>query len=107
MRRTQVMNRLVIALCLVFTSLAIGANSASANFGDSLTVTYDSGGGSSITATSTTTGGSVADPGVPTLAGHTFAGWYTAASGGTRVTWPYTLGRTSNFSVYAQWIDPS
>jgi hypothetical protein len=26
------MNRLVIALCLVFTSLAIGANSASANF---------------------------------------------------------------------------
>jgi uncharacterized repeat protein (TIGR02543 family) len=40
---------------------------------------------------------------VPTRAGYTFAGWYTAASGGTRVTYPYTHGRTSNFTLYARW----
>jgi uncharacterized repeat protein (TIGR02543 family) len=68
-----------------------------------LAVSYDSGGGSSVTATSTTTGGTVADPGAPTLAGYTFDGWYTAASGGSAITFPYTHGRTSDFTLFARW----
>jgi uncharacterized repeat protein (TIGR02543 family) len=68
-----------------------------------LTVSYDSGGGSSIAATLTTNVGTVADPGVPTRVGYTFAGWYSAASAGTLVTWPYTHGETDDFTVYARW----
>ena len=45
---------------------------------------------------------------VPTKAGHTFAGWYTAASGGTKVTGSYTVGSTDNVgnqsvTLYAHW----
>jgi uncharacterized repeat protein (TIGR02543 family) len=83
--RTQVMNRLFVALCLVFTSLALSANSVSA-IGDPLTVTYDSGGGSSVTATSTPVGGTVADPGDPTRAGRTFRGWTLGASTATAIS---------------------
>ena len=72
-----------------------------------LTVTYDTGGGSSITSSFARTAGTALFPGRPTRAGYRFAGWFTAASGGTRVTWPYTHGRTSSFTVYARWIDLS
>ena len=71
---------------------------------DSQAITYDSQGGSAITAGSTTTGGLIAaSPGTPTRLGYTFAGWFVAASGGTQISFPYTHGQTSSFTLYAQW----
>ena len=38
----------------------------------------------------------------PTRSGHTFAGWYTAASGGTKVATTTKIG-TANATIYAHW----
>jgi len=70
---------------------------------NTLAVTYDTQGGSSINAGSTTTAGNLTDPGIPTRNGHTFSGWFTEATGGTALAFPHTHGRTSNFTLFAQW----
>jgi uncharacterized repeat protein (TIGR02543 family) len=71
---------------------------------NSLAVTYDSQLGSSISNGTTVTGGSIeSSPGTPTRAGYTFDGWFTAQSDGTAVSFPYAHGRTSDFTLYAQW----
>jgi uncharacterized repeat protein (TIGR02543 family) len=71
---------------------------------NSLAVTYDSQLGSSISNGTTVTGGSIASsPGTPTRAGYTFDGWFTAQSGGTAISFPYSHGRNSDFTLYAQW----
>ena len=68
-------------------------------------VTYDTQGGSSIAAGSTIEGGTIlSSPGTPTRGSDTFKGWYTASSGGSLVTFPYTHGRTSAFTLWAQWV---
>lgn len=68
-----------------------------------LTVTFDSQGGSSVSNGTTTVGGTVADPGNPTRSGFTFNGWFTASSGGSAITFPYTHGQTADFTLFAQW----
>ena len=40
-------------------------------------------------------------PAAPTDAGYSFNGWFTAPSGGTALTSPYTL--TASTTLYAQW----
>ena len=71
---------------------------------NNLTVTYDTQGGSAIANGSTTTGGQIAaSPGTPTRAGYSFNGWFTASSGGTAISFPYTHNQTGNFTLYAQW----
>ncbi|MFZ9334212.1 MAG: InlB B-repeat-containing protein, partial [Ilumatobacteraceae bacterium] len=73
-----------------------------------LTVTYDSQGGSAISSGSTTVGGSIsASPGTPTRTGYTFNGWFVASSGGSQIVFPYTHGQTANFTLYAQWTGNS
>jgi uncharacterized repeat protein (TIGR02543 family) len=68
-----------------------------------LTVTYDSNSGSAVANGSTTSGGSVGvAPTEPTRSGYTFAGW-SATNGGSAITFPYTHGQTSNFTLYAKW----
>jgi uncharacterized repeat protein (TIGR02543 family) len=70
---------------------------------DSLTLTYNSNGGTSVSSVSTTTGGTIAlAPTAPTKAGYTFAGW-SATDGGVAVTFPYAHGKTVNFSLFAKW----
>ena len=70
-----------------------------------LTVTYDSQGGSAISSGTTTSGGSIAaSPGTPTRTGYSFNGWFAASSGGSAISFPYTHGQTTNFTLYAQWI---
>jgi uncharacterized repeat protein (TIGR02543 family) len=70
----------------------------------SLTITYDSQGGSAISAGSTTVGGSIASsPGTPTRSGYTFNGWFVASAGGGQISFPYTHNQTANFKLYAQW----
>ena len=42
----------------------------------------------------------------PTKTGYTFEGWYTAASGGSKVTSSTTMG-ASNTTIYAHWSGPN
>ena len=70
---------------------------------NTLTVSYDSQGGSAISNGSTTTGSTVSDPGNPTLNGYSFNGWFVASSGGSAISFPYTHGQTADFTLYAQW----
>ncbi len=69
------------------------------------TVTFDANGGNPPTPTSKTV---TFDAAYGTLAsvtrtGYTFAGWYTAASGGTQVTTSTLVTTASNHTLYAQW----
>ncbi len=70
----------------------------------SITVTYNSQGGSAITGGTTTVGGQIAaSPGTPTRSGYTFAGWFAAATGGSALTFPYTHNQNADFTLHAQW----
>ncbi|MGA1656275.1 MAG: glycine-rich domain-containing protein, partial [Ilumatobacteraceae bacterium] len=51
----------------------------------------------------TQTAGNVSDPGALTRSGYRFDGWFSASSGGTALSFPYTHGRTDDFTLYAQW----
>jgi uncharacterized repeat protein (TIGR02543 family) len=65
------------------------------------TVTFNSEGGSSVSAVHTAEGTSITLPAAPTRSGYTFVDWFTAASGGSEAPNPYTV--TSNVTLYAQW----
>lgn len=67
------------------------------------TVTYNANGGSVTPASAEYKGTALTLP-MPTRDGYAFNGWYTAASGGTKVEGPYTP--TANITLYAQWKDP-
>ena len=68
----------------------------------SFEITFNANGGS-VTTTSATTGadGKLATLPTPTRSGYRFNGWYTAASGGTKVTTSYQF--TADTTVYAHW----
>ncbi len=72
---------------------------------DDYTVTFDKNGGdtpsqASKTVTYDSTYGTLA---TVSRTGYTFAGWYTAASGGTQVTNTTTVGTAKNHTIYAHW----
>ena len=68
-----------------------------------LSVTYNTQGGSAIDTGSTLANGSIgASPGSPTRTGYTFGGW-SASQNGSAISFPYTHGQSSNFSLYALW----
>ncbi len=68
------------------------------------TVTLDPGGGSvSPTSIKVTYAGTYSGLPTPTRTGYTFNGWYTAASGGTKVTTSTKVTATANHTLYAQW----
>ena len=68
------------------------------------TVYFNAGGGyvspTSKTVTYALTYGTLP---TPTKQGHTFNGWFTSASGGTRITSGSTVSITSDITLYAQW----
>lgn len=66
-------------------------------------VTFDTDGGSSVANGSFNTDGSMNLPAAPTRSGYTFLGWFTASSGGTALSSPYSPSGTSNITLYAQW----
>ncbi len=70
----------------------------------SYNVNFDANGGSvdttSITALSDVALGTLP---VPTRTYYTFNGWYTSASGGTKVTAETKFARTEDITLYAQW----
>jgi uncharacterized repeat protein (TIGR02543 family) len=65
------------------------------------TLTFDSHGGSVMTAITAGEGTAVDKPADPTRDGYVFTGWYSAETGGTRYTWPHTL--TAGVTMHARW----
>lgn len=73
--------------------------------GNPYSVTYDAnGGGTPSPANKTVTYGSAyGDLATVSRAGYTFAGWYTAANGGTKVESSTTVATAENHTLYAHW----
>ena len=68
------------------------------------TVTYNANGGSVSPASKTVTYDSTyGDLATPTRTGYSFAGWFTAASGGTQITSGAKVTTASNHTIYAHW----
>lgn len=68
------------------------------------TVYFNANGGSTPTASKSVTYGSTYGTlPTPTRANYIFLGWYTAASGGSKVTSGSTVGITTNQTLYAHW----
>ena len=75
-----------------------------ANFGKNVTVSFNANGGSVGTASKTVTVGSTYGTlPVPSKSGYGFLGWYTASSGGSKVTASTSVTNTSNHTLYAHW----
>ena len=69
---------------------------------DTVTITYDANGGSVNPASvKILKNGSISSLPTPTRTGYTFNGWFTAASGGTKVTTSTTF--SVDTTIYAQW----
>lgn len=72
------------------------------------TITFDPNGGNvePTSATQALSGAAITLP-TPTRDGHTFAGWYTAASGGTKIgDANASYIPTASITIYAQWETP-
>jgi uncharacterized repeat protein (TIGR02543 family) len=69
------------------------------------TVTFDANGGSVSIPSATTKDGQIESLPTPTRTGYDFAGWYTAETGGTRITAGASL--TEDTTVYAHWTERS
>ena len=68
------------------------------------TVSFNANGGSvSTTSKKVTYASTYGTLPTPTKQGHTFNGWFTSASGGTRITSGSTVTITSDTTLYAQW----
>ena len=66
------------------------------------TVTFDPNGGTIVNTTAQTLNGLLASLPTPTAPlNHTFDGWYTAATGGVRITATYEF--TANTTIYAHY----
>ena len=75
---------------------------------NSYTLTYNANGGSvSPTTKSVTYSNTYGTLATPTRTGYTFAGWFTAASGGTQVTSSTKVTTASNHTIYAHWTGPN
>jgi uncharacterized repeat protein (TIGR02543 family) len=70
--------------------------------GNLLNVTYDSQGGTSVTAGSVRVGERLTAPTAPTRYGFIFSGWSWSQNGAALV-FPYAHGETSDFTLYALW----
>lgn len=83
-----------------------GNRSYTANFSvNSYTLTFNANGGSvSPASKSVAYGSNYGALPTPTRSGYTFDGWYTAASGGTKVSGSTTMG-AANATVHAHWTE--
>ena len=68
-------------------------------------VTFDTHGGTTVASQTVVTGSSISTSPVTTRTGYTFNGWYTAATGGTAITFPLIV--TANITIHAQWTATS
>ncbi len=65
------------------------------------TVTFNSNGGSAVSAQYICSGDKAVEPTAPKLTGYKFKGWYSATTGGTKYS--FTSAVTGNLTLYAQW----
>ncbi|WP_146070335.1 InlB B-repeat-containing protein [Arthrobacter sp. GMC3] len=65
---------------------------------DSHTVSFDTGGGSAVAPMTANYGTAISAPGVPTLAGHTFVGWFNGGS-----AWNFAAPVMGDMTLDAQW----
>ena len=65
------------------------------------TVSFNAEGGGAVSSLGGLDGTSVTLPSAPTYPGYIFDGWFTAASGGSPLTSPYTLA--GSVTLFAQW----
>jgi uncharacterized repeat protein (TIGR02543 family) len=65
------------------------------------TVTFDGNGGSGAASESVDVGDPATAPADPARAGHVFAGWYTAASGGSN--WNFATAVSGDLTLFAHW----
>jgi uncharacterized repeat protein (TIGR02543 family) len=75
---------------------------------NTLTVTFDSNGGTTVANGSVATAANLTAPTAPTRIGYTFVGWSTAeeadnGTAATLVTFPYAHPNTANFTLRARW----
>ena len=71
-----------------------------------ITVTYDSQGGSSVSSGSGLQGATISLASAPTYPGHTFAGWNTLSNGtGTNYAAGYTFTLESDVTLFAKWTN--
>jgi uncharacterized repeat protein (TIGR02543 family) len=69
-----------------------------------LDVTFNTNSGTAVTATTTRTTGVLPNTFTTTRAGYTFLGWFdNDALAGSAISFPYTHGKTANFTLYAKW----
>lgn len=67
-------------------------------------ITFNPNGGNvTTTAKTVESGGTYGELPTPTRTGWTFNGWYTATSGGTKITSSSTVNITNNQTLYARW----
>ena len=69
------------------------------------TISFESHGGSAVAAITVNEGTAVNKPADPARSDYTFTGWYSAETGGTLYSWPYTVN--GNVTMHAQWRDDS
>ncbi len=65
------------------------------------TVKFYSNGGTSVASKTAYAENKITAPTSPKKTAYTFLGWYTKLSGGTRISFPYTV--TKNVTLYAHW----
>ena len=73
---------------------------------NTLAVTFNSQDGTSVGDGSVTVGAALSVPTAPTRSGFTFSGWSTTSSGSV-VSFPYSHGQLTNFTLYAIWASIS
>ena len=88
---------------VVVTNTDTGTGTYEGSFMYNFTGSFNSQGGSSISNATTGLGESLEDPGSSARSGYTFKGWFTAASGGSALTFPYLHEQTTDFTLFAQW----
>ena len=65
-------------------------------------MSFDANGGSAVASQSVRYGSKATQPTDPTRTGHTFQGWYTARSGGSKYDFNQTV--TGDVTLYARWV---
>ena len=92
----------------IVSSTMVGSSAGSTLYAhwkaNQYTVTFDSNGGTVSTKSKKVTYNSTYGTlPIPTRAGYTFDGWYTALTGGTKVTEDTVVTATANHTLYARW----
>lgn len=87
---------LITVLLLGFVLVACGE--------DTYTVTFDSNGGSAVTAVTVEDGSTIDEPTAPTRAGFTFDGWFKESA--LTTAWDFDVDTvTSDITLYAKWTE--